>query len=411
MLGAANLLFLAADASMELPHRAEALAARTVLSVALLGSAWLLGRPLSPTARSRYLRVLGAVLALSFGALVWSSGGYHGVYGGFFALLPLIFAIVVPDDPIAVLACGLCVIVTGAPMTDWGGGKYGVAFWLLGSGAIATYATLGSWFQREQSRRESAALLQAAQAKRRLEELERSRDLDGRLALLGTLVAGVAHELRNPLSVVTANLSMMKEDNAVAPQADPMLHDVELGVKRIAHLVEDLRAFARNEPEAAQEHEVSALVDGALRLASMRLKGVASLQRDLPATLPRVLVPRPRVEQVLVNLLVNAADALESRGPLAKQGVVKISASQMDGCVALVVEDSGPGFSPDILPRLFEPFATTKGKDGTGLGLALSRQYIEDLGGRIEAGTSTLGGARFTIHLPVAVAPSRSEKA
>lgn len=400
VLGTVNLLFLAADALMPHPHPAVVLTARVLLSAALFGGGWLSGREWSARRRSWFHRALGVALALAFGALVWGSGGYRGVYAGFYALLPLIFAITVPDDPWAVLCCAASVVLVGAPMTERSG-TYGIAFWLLGSGSIALYATVGAWFQREHARREQQALFEAEQARLRVAELEHARALDDRLALLGTLVAGVAHEVRSPLAVVAANVNALKEEGPQTPDVAGMLRDVELGVSRIGALVEDLRSFARNERDVVEPNALAPMVETAGRLARVRLKGVATLQVELPQDLPEVRVSRRRVEQVLVNLLLNAGDAVASTG---RQGRVRVGAAVAGGFVEVAVEDDGPGVSPEIAPRLFQPFATTKGTKGTGLGLALSRGYVESCGGRLEAGKGSLGGARFAVFLPVAPA-------
>lgn len=104
-----------------------------------------------------------------------------------------------------------------------------------------------------------------------------------------------------------------------------------------------------------------------------------------------------RLRQVFLNLIVNAADAIEGSG--RRPGVLRVSARADDERVVIGVEDSGLGLSPEVRARLFEPFHTTKGPAGTGLGLSLSRQWVEGFGGALEAGDSALGGARFEVTL------------
>ena len=123
--------------------------------------------------------------------------------------------------------------------------------------------------------------------------------------------------------------------------------------------------------------------------------GALRVRRDEPAALPAVRVDGDLICQVLLGLLANAAEAAPSGGEVA------LGAAAADGTVEIAVADSGPGVPPELRARIFEPFFTTRPR-GTGLGLAVARQIVEAHGGRIEVGERTGGGARFTLHLPVA---------
>jgi C4-dicarboxylate-specific signal transduction histidine kinase len=232
-----------------------------------------------------------------------------------------------------------------------------------------------------------------------LAELEKQRALDDRLSLLGRLVADVAHELRNPLTYVTANVTLLREgiDQGAVSEA---LTDVETGLSRISGLIDDLRAFARNEPEPLGACDLGPIIEEALRISSVRLSAIATVQQAISPGLPLVTGSARRLVQVLVNLLINAADALED-APAPRQ--VRVTAREDGGAVLLCVEDNGPGIAPEIRDRLFTPFSTTKGTKGTGLGLSLSREYLSSFRATIEAGQSELGGARFALRLPKAV--------
>jgi C4-dicarboxylate-specific signal transduction histidine kinase len=120
----------------------------------------------------------------------------------------------------------------------------------------------------------------------------------------------------------------------------------------------------------------------------------------IPAELPEVFATRRRLAQVLLNLLVNAGDALEEAR--VQGGEVRVTGVVQGDKVTLLVEDNGPGFPPEVLPRLFESFFTTKGPEkGTGLGLSLSREMVERFGGRLTAENRPEGGARLRLELPV----------
>jgi C4-dicarboxylate-specific signal transduction histidine kinase len=135
---------------------------------------------------------------------------------------------------------------------------------------------------------------------------------------------------------------------------------------------------------------------------------VAGLTVDVPAELPKVLAVRRKLAQVVLNLLVNAGDALEEHGVV--KGEVRVSGRLEGQHVRLTVEDNGPGFPPHVLPQLFESFFTTKGPErGTGLGLALSRELVEQFGGVLSAGNRSEGGARLCIEFPCQPSGAQAE--
>jgi C4-dicarboxylate-specific signal transduction histidine kinase len=137
-----------------------------------------------------------------------------------------------------------------------------------------------------------------------------------------------------------------------------------------------------------------------MRLASVRLKRLA-VEVEVPPAVPLVRADARRLGQVLLNLLLNAADALEETGVAGPRVALRVQAHAER--VHLVLEDNGPGFPPEHLSKLFTPFFTTKAQGkGTGLGLALSREYVEAFGGVLRAENRPEGGARFTVELPLA---------
>jgi C4-dicarboxylate-specific signal transduction histidine kinase len=176
-------------------------------------------------------------------------------------------------------------------------------------------------------------------------------------------------------------------------------------VVRIQQIVTDLRQFSRDASGADDECSVEAALEESRRLASVRLNGLAEVLVDVALELPRVRVGQRRLVQVLLNLLLNAADALETRPSGQPPPRIAVSVFRHEAGVRVVVEDNGPGIPETVLPRLFEPFFTTKppGK-GTGLGLALCREYMARSGGTLTADNRPEGGARFTLTLKAAKA-------
>jgi len=155
---------------------------------------------------------------------------------------------------------------------------------------------------------------------------------------------------------------------------------------------------------------VQELVDAALRLASMRVRNVAEITVKLDAELPPVHAHARRVAQAVLNLLVNAADALQD-GDGGRESRILVRARAQSDEVLIEVEDSGPGLTPEAAEHLFEPFFTTKGERGTGLGLALSRENVAASGGTIEHEPAPGGGALFRIRLRAAEASSSAGQA
>jgi two-component system cell cycle sensor histidine kinase/response regulator CckA len=258
-----------------------------------------------------------------------------------------------------------------------------------------------------------------------------------KLTALGTLVAGVAHEINNPLTAlqlgVEACSSMMSPlsnvaeelrlwavrgwgaspeqiqtlhelaESGASPQEGTQLLEEMLGaVGSIANIVRDLRIFARSDSgrEDAQLLDANEVMDQALRLAGREINVVARIERDYSRDLPRILVPHGRLTQVLVNVLVNAAHAIrEIERPAHRVRV----ATRADGeYVAMSISDTGPGIPPHTLDHIFDPFFTTKRAGyGTGLGLSISRSIMHDLGGDLIVESVHGSGATFIVLLPI----------
>ena len=219
-----------------------------------------------------------------------------------------------------------------------------------------------------------------------------------RLATVGRLAAGVAHEVGNPLGAITgyAALARAKLAGEGGPVED-YLARIAAEAKRIDAIVRGLLDFARPSALELRPVSVAAAVEAAVRLARMQGR-CRDLETELalPEGLPPALADERRLVQVLLNLLLNAGDATGGKGKAWISGAVE------GGDLRIEVLDSGPGIPAEILPRVFDPFFTTKDPgDGTGLGLAVCHGILESFGGAIEVAPSG-AGARLVLRLRVA---------
>ncbi len=241
----------------------------------------------------------------------------------------------------------------------------------------------------------------AADLTRAQERLVRSE----RLASVGRLAAGLAHEIGNPISAILGFQDLLLMGGLSPEEERDFTERTKRETERIHKVLRDLLDFARPaaQPRLAEPERPCSVADAvtdavALVRPQKDWKGI-DLSTDLGGGLPLVTLNHERLVQVLLNLLLNAGDVVPKEG-----GHVVVRASRTpEKHVRIEVEDDGPGIAPDIEPRLFEPFATTKdvGK-GTGLGLAVCRGLVESAGGTITAEKGALGGARFVIDLPAA---------
>jgi len=217
-----------------------------------------------------------------------------------------------------------------------------------------------------------------------------------RLATLGQVAAGVAHEINQPVATIRAyadNARVFLERKQTAP-AEENLSAIAALTERIGSITEELKALARKGRTAAEPVELRGTIEGAVVLLRSRFAGrLDALAITLPPPALKVMGNRLRLEQVLINLFQNALEALEGRDDAR----VEVSAMETVDGVALSVSDNGPGIPPTVLKSLFTPFNTSKEK-GLGLGLVISKDIVADYGGRIEV-SSDQNGTRFTVHL------------
>jgi signal transduction histidine kinase len=231
--------------------------------------------------------------------------------------------------------------------------------------------------------------------------LEEAVAREQRLAAMGNLAAGVAHEIRNPLNAISVGLQRLKLEFAPAePEAKTeyagfvqLLRDQ---VGRLNTLVDQFLTLARPLKLNMVEEPIAPLLDEAVALLAPQasLRGVRIEGPAAPGAL-RVRMDRGQLTQALLNVLLNAIQAS------AQEGVVTIRIEAGGGLIRIAVADTGPGIAPEHLDRLFEPYFTTK-PGGTGLGLALSHKIVQEHGGSLRAGNGPGGGAVFTLSLPAA---------
>ncbi|WP_326883780.1 ATP-binding protein [Rhizobium beringeri] len=218
-----------------------------------------------------------------------------------------------------------------------------------------------------------------------------------RLAILGQVAAGVAHEINQPVATIRAyadNARTFLDRGQTAP-AGENLESIAALTERIGSITEELKTFARKGRGSAEPTGLKDVIEGAVMLLRSRFAGrMDTLDIDLPPDELQVMGNRIRLEQVLINLLQNA---LEAVAPKAGEGRVEIRTSTDAGMVTVTVADNGPGIPPDIRKGLFTPFNTSK-ESGLGLGLVISKDIVGDYGGRMEVASDS-DGTRFIVQL------------
>jgi signal transduction histidine kinase len=231
---------------------------------------------------------------------------------------------------------------------------------------------------------------------------------EDRLIALGTLAAGVAHEINNPLTYVQLNLSAAAkhltalscdEHRATIERIDRLLRDALEGSDRIRGIVHGIGLFSRADQPDAAPVDVRLCLDAALRLVASELRMRAQVVTDYD-TVPLVLADEARLGQVFVNLLSNAAQAILDGDP-ADHRVRVATRTDDEGRAVIEITDTGTGIPPHLLGRIFEPFFTTKSVgQNSGLGLSISHGIVSALGGEITVESQVGGGSRFRVSLP-----------
>jgi len=218
-----------------------------------------------------------------------------------------------------------------------------------------------------------------------------------RLASLGFMLAGVCHEVSNPLSAVNSMVQILQSKRGVTPETlEKGLASIASNIARVLAITRKLGDFSRVRGDAPVPVAIDSAMEAALSLLRHSACGAAVDVRYRSAPGAIVLAHAGELEQVLFNILLNAAQAMNGAGRIE----VRASANAQD--IALSVRDTGPGVPPEHLERVFDPFFTTKQPgEGTGLGLAIAYEIAHEIGGTIRASNHAQGGACFEVVLPL----------
>lgn len=298
-----------------------------------------------------------------------------------------------PDDRERIAASLTATFEAGTPA--WSG-QYR---WYRGDGTLATILDRGCiTYEGGKPRRMVGAMIDISD---RL-ELEARLALSDRMASIGQLATGVAHEINNPLAYMLANLVAAIEDieRGVEPrEIVTMLREAVEGAERVRRVVRDLQTFARPREDDREAIDVRALVESSINMTSNQLRHRAQLVKCF-GDVPKVHMNRARLGQVMINLIVNAAQAIPE-GAVSTNEVRVSTLVDERGQVVLEVRDTGCGFNAETRARMFDPFFTTKPVGvGTGLGLAICHSIVTAAGGSIELVSPPTGGCIARVTLP-----------
>ena len=246
-------------------------------------------------------------------------------------------------------------------------------------------------------------------------------ELSGRLAAVGQLAAGIAHEINNPLAFVRSNLGVLRmnwqslgeelqksqaaeEAYATLAESEELIDESIEGVDRAVSIVREVRSLSHTGGGSLQRADLHSLLDGVLRVASPQLRGRVDVRTDYGTPVHLLCAPQ-ELQQVFLNLVLNAAQAIHGEGKITVS-------SEMDGTrVEIRVEDDGCGIEPEVIERIFDPFFTTKAVgEGTGLGLGIAYEIVRRHGGDILVSSEPGRGSCFRVTLPVGAdtIPSRA---
>ena len=381
--------------------------------------------------RQRNSRLGGWIAtSLLLGLLVFSnlqSGGFYDPNFGWLYVFPMLAALLV-DARAGWVFTGLVLLLT-------------LAFWLAPESGIVIPNRIPAEHYTQQSlaNRVSAVvaigvILAAIASQQRFSrqmlkrsnqdlqaEIDRRFQMQQRLvrteraASMGNLAAGLAHEINNPLTYVIGNLELLNlafEDTAETEDRVPreeslrLLEEALEGASRVADLVRDLKNFSRVDEAEFRPVSLAHAIDGASRLVANELRHRARLEVECDPNL-YVFGNEGRLQQVLVNLMVNAAHA--TKIGTADEHLVRLCALRTEDEIVLEISDTGSGIPAEVLDKIFEPFFTTKAEGhGIGMGLFITSNVVQSLGGRVEVESTVGVGTTFSIFLPEAEAPARS---
>ncbi len=228
-----------------------------------------------------------------------------------------------------------------------------------------------------------------------------------KMASLGELAAGVAHQLNNPLGSITLFAQLMLEEHDLPDRAEADLRRILHDAKRCRDTVRELLEFARQTRQQIQPQDINQALSRTLFLLEKQtLFHNIEILKDLDPDLPLVKADSQQLNHLFMNLILNAAQAMEGKGRITVRTAFEKAAER----VSIEIGDTGPGIPSDILPHIFEPFFTTKEVgQGTGLGLSIAYSIVQNHGGRIEVDSTPDRGTTFRVILPVGGPPTKGE--
>jgi len=247
---------------------------------------------------------------------------------------------------------------------------------------------------------------QLRESRQEIEHLHRTQmSRAEHLATLGELATGLAHEIRNPLAGIAGVVDIIGRDLPATSPARAVVKDVRQEIAQINHILTDLLQTARPHPPEIRKSDLNTTIEHAVMLARQQaLSKPIQIEFKKDESLPEVEHDSSQIHQVLLNLLLNAIQAIEGAGK------VNVETGSYGGSAVITVSDTGRGIPPEDLGNIFRPFYTTKG-NGTGLGLSLARRIVEEHQGHIEVSSVVGAGSKFTVLLPLQRPAAESARA
>lgn len=240
------------------------------------------------------------------------------------------------------------------------------------------------------------AINEMAGALSKRKKLEEQMQKADKMAALGEVAAGVAHEIRNPLTAIRGFIQLIQEKTAPREQTHEYASIAIFEVDRLNKIVEELLYYARPSDPQKMHQDINHLLDGVLTLLQFKFeKQGVGVEKNFIAAMPRIPIDEEQIRQVFINLIINATQAMENGGK-----ILISTEAKGDGFVRIHIEDSGHGIKEKNINRLTDPFFTTR-ENGTGLGLAVVQRIIDLHHGFMAVSVSRFNGAKITLHLPI----------
>lgn len=239
-------------------------------------------------------------------------------------------------------------------------------------------------------------IMDATEAK----EVENLIRIEDKMSSLGRVAAGIAHEIRNPLSgiyIYLNNLKKIYNNNADPSKGMEILQKVQSASEKIESIIKRVMDFSKPGSPKFILMDLNKYIEEAIQLSSVTLKkSNVRLEKELAEGLPLCRTDPQLIEEVILNLITNALEAMKE---MTENKMIRVSSTRGESGIIIKVSDSGPGISPELKYKIFDPFYSTK-MNSTGIGLSLCHRIITDHGGSLKVGKSKYGGAKFTIELP-----------